>query len=164
MCVCQSTVSPLVQVLNVLYSNDGRNETVAVVVDESFLGTFTSRAQSDWGRLWNVFVASPPLARSLALPSGWHTLRVGVLLPSDGVELDSVHVWFSDESLTRAMLDCLLLCKSSLPSVPLNTAPVWQKLRAKQASYPTKCAEEDNVKVRCVCVCVCVCVCERACD
>ena len=151
------------QVLDVLYSNDGRNETVAVVVDESLLGTFTSRGHSDWGRMWNVFLPSPTLARSLALPSGWHTLRVGVLLPSDGLELDSVHVWFSDESLTRAMLDCLLLCKSSLPSVPPNTAPVWQKLRAKQASYPTRCAEEDNVKVHtlrvCVCVYVCVCVC-----
>ncbi|XP_076445652.1 uncharacterized protein LOC143283334 isoform X2 [Babylonia areolata] len=146
-CLRQTT---LIQVLNVLYSNDGNNETVGVAVDDrSFLGTFTSHNRSDWGRLWNVFLPSPTFPHTLALYPGWHTLRVGVLsAPSDGIEVDSVRMWFSDEGLTRAMLDCLLVCTSSLPAVPPNTgAQLWQDASAKQASYRTECAEEDNVKV-----------------
>ena len=158
-----------------LYSNDGRSETVAVAVDDRFLGTFGTRAGSDWGRLWDVFLPSPALPRPAALPPGWHTLRVGALLPSDGVELDSVRLALDDEGLTRAVLDCLLLCRAAPPSLPPNTgarlwqravldclllcraappslppntgARLWQRAGATQASYPTKCAEEDNVKV-----------------
>ncbi|KAL8560157.1 hypothetical protein ACOMHN_021652 [Nucella lapillus] len=147
-CVRQTTV---MQVLSVIYSNDGLNETLAVVVDDNFfLGTFSSHNRSDWGRLWNMFFPSPIIPSSIVvLPRGWHSLRIGVLPPSDGVELDSVHVWFSDEGLTKSIVDCLLVCSSRMPAAPALPASVrlWQNASAEQGSYRTKCAEEDNVKV-----------------
>nr|KAG5686969.1 hypothetical protein BaRGS_022970 [Batillaria attramentaria] len=116
-------------------------------MDGTYLGTFPTHEHSDWGHMWNVFFATRPFPRALDLPAGWHGLRLGVLLPSDGVEIDSVRVWFSDSRLTRPMVECQLFCRTSLPVVPTNNAVLPQLAEVRQASYPTKCAEEDNVKV-----------------
>lgn len=97
--------------------------------------------------MWNVFLASPPLTRATELGPGQHSLRLSVMKPSDGVEIDSVHVWFSDARLPRDVLECLLYCLSTQPWVPPNEVIDAGVMHMRQASYPTKCAEEDNIKV-----------------
>lgn len=130
----------------VLYSNDGDGDQVGLVLDQTFLGTFNSSQQTNWGQLWDVFLRSPPFFPIAELAPGRHSLRLLVLGPSDKIEVSAVHLRLSDERLTRDILTCSLFCHSSLPTAPTvagSLAPAYMK----QASYMTMCAEEDNVKV-----------------
>lgn len=76
--------------LSVTYSNGkgGENEVITVNVDGTDVSVFLNRDSDDGADPWNVFATDP--AGASMLPSGSHTLMLGVSGGDGCVEIDSV--------------------------------------------------------------------------
>ena len=96
-----STTSPCsVMVKSIRYSNDGLHDTVEILVDGKALGSFRTRAASEGGELWNVFVSTGKVGESLHVPPGEHEMELVVLSTDEyGVELDKTTLQLSCEGL-----------------------------------------------------------------
>ena len=70
-CICST-----VEVVNVIYTNDGRSDTLTVSVDGRPVGTFHTLSRSGGGHLWNVPRSSGRIGRSVMLGHGTHRLRI----------------------------------------------------------------------------------------
>lgn len=89
-----------VMVKDVRYSNDGLHDTIEILLDGEVLGSFRTRAASDRGELWNVFVSTDNVGKSLQIPPGEHELQFAVLSTDEyGVELDKSTLQLTCEGL-----------------------------------------------------------------
>ena len=59
--VTELSYTCILQILNVVYTNDGLSDTITLYVDGQKEGSFNTRPQSDRGRLWNKPVSSGPV-------------------------------------------------------------------------------------------------------
>ncbi|KAK6173017.1 hypothetical protein SNE40_016557 [Patella caerulea] len=130
----------------VRYSNDGIPDKCILYMDDIKVATFTTRNWTGWGEMWNVF-EDFVIRTGFELPRGWHVVKLEIV-SGDGVEIDGLVLDVSDKRLTEDMLNCKLLCQANGPVVVnKNSNQLPQYGLISQSSYPTKCAEEDNVKI-----------------
>ena len=86
------TKSPCnIDVLNVLYTNDGPSDNLTVYLNENFIGSFQTVNHSKEGVFWNKIVESGLVGRTTVLRQGNHTLNISVVtVDIYGVEIDKV--------------------------------------------------------------------------
>ncbi|XP_067663871.1 uncharacterized protein [Haliotis asinina] len=136
-----------VTIRDVVFSNDGEADRVVVSFDNIVIGEFNTTAGTDFGRLWNVFYYTGPLG-SIMTGSGIHRLELrAVTADFWGVEIDRVVVEIDDERLNSDIYLCKYPCSqdvSPLEGPPAGSVPEGY---ISQKSYPTSCAEEDNVVI-----------------
>ena len=85
----QSTCN--IDVLNVLYTNDGPSDNLTVYLNENFIGSFQSVDHSKEGVYWNKIVESGLIGRTTVLQQGNHTLNISIVtVDIHGVEIDKV--------------------------------------------------------------------------
>ena len=97
-----------VQVNGVRYSNDGESDEVQVSLDGTTMGTFRTRAKSNYGYAWNEFLSSDSLGGSIEIRPGNHELTLTVISTDRyGVELDKTTLQLTCEgSNTGGNDDC----------------------------------------------------------
>jgi hypothetical protein len=79
----------ILQVLNVVYTNDGLSDTITLYIDGQNVGSFDTKAQSNHGHLWNEPVSSGPIGEEVYLSSGDHTVKLTVTkMGKYGIEID----------------------------------------------------------------------------
>ena len=89
--VTQSTCS--IDILNVLYTNDGPSDNLTVYLDENFIGSFQTVEHSREGVYWNKIVESGLIGRTTVLQQGNHTLNISIVtVDIHGVEIDKVTI------------------------------------------------------------------------
>ena len=89
--VTQSTCN--IDVLNVLYTNDGPSDNLTVYINDSFIDSFQTVNHSREGVFWNKIVESGLVGRTTVLRQGNHTLNVSVVtVVIHGVEIDKVTI------------------------------------------------------------------------
>lgn len=82
-----------IDILNVIYTNDGQSDNITVFIDGNYVGDFQTVEHSRKGDLWNSLVPSGLIGSTTVLPKGNHTLNVSVsLVDVYGVEVDEVIV------------------------------------------------------------------------
>ncbi|XP_067663388.1 uncharacterized protein [Haliotis asinina] len=143
LCLRQDTS---LRISNVRYSNDGGPDLVSLTIDHVDVGSFLTGNKSDWGKLWNVFHISGPVGTPWVFREGMHVLSL-LAKAANGIEIDYVELELSDQTITLDILTCALVCSNVLPTVPPVNPNVLENATLLQTSYPTKCAEEDNVKI-----------------
>ncbi|ESO97242.1 hypothetical protein LOTGIDRAFT_159264 [Lottia gigantea] len=141
-CLRQKTT---VFVKDIVFSNDGKADECFLYLDDFLISSFASRDLTSWGTRWNVF-ENATINKGLELLRGWHVLKLK-LAAGDALEIDRVQADFSDQRLSKDLLDCSLMCQSTQPYIAHGNTYLPQHGVASQSSYPTKCAEEDNVKI-----------------
>lgn len=86
-----TTTSCEVVISGVYYSNDGGPDTIELQVDDSSIGYITTRAVSQEGNQWNVFMSSGTLGNPVTLSEGQHALKLTVIMADEfGVDIDKV--------------------------------------------------------------------------
>lgn len=89
--VTQSTCN--IDVLNVLYTNDGPSDNLTVYLNENFIGSFQTVNHSREGVYWNKIVESGLVGRTTVLQQGNHTLNISAItVDIHGVEIDKVTI------------------------------------------------------------------------
>ena len=89
--VTQSTCN--IDILNVLYTNDGPSDNLTVYLDENFIGSFQTLEHSREGIYWNKIVESGLIGRTTVLQQGNHTLNISVVtVDIHGVEIDKITI------------------------------------------------------------------------
>ena len=82
-----------IDILDVLYTNDGPSDNLTVYLDENFIGSFQTVEHSREGVYWNKIVESGLIGRTTVLQQGNHTLSISVItVDIYGVEIDKVTV------------------------------------------------------------------------
>lgn len=82
------------EISGLVYSNDGKSDTMTFEVDGKFFASFeTVETSHGWGKYWNEFKTSGKLGPSVVLQRGSHTIGINVM-SSDyyGTELDVIYV------------------------------------------------------------------------
>ena len=87
--ITQSTCN--IDVLNVLYTNDGPSDNLTVYLNENFIGSLQTVEHTREGVFWNKIVESGLIGRTTVLQQGNHTLNISVVtVDIYGVEIDKV--------------------------------------------------------------------------
>ena len=85
-----------VKVHNVIYSNDGKSDTLYVSIDGSYVGSLFTRGRTGNGRLWNDMLNSGPVGNIVSITAGNHTVKLLVQSTDRwGVELDKVTIYLN---------------------------------------------------------------------
>ena len=80
-----------IDVLNVIHSNDGPSDNLAIYLNKKFIGGFQSVEHSNEGVFWNKMVESGLIGKTNILPQGNHTLCLNVsVVDIYGVEIDKI--------------------------------------------------------------------------
>ena len=145
-----------VGVSNIIYTNDGKPNTVRMTLDSTPVGDWTSHNLSDSGHLWNTMFLTGNVGMPVELTSGPHRLFLHVL-PSTtsnerdlyGLEIDAVYLAVDDNDISSNFFNCLnTMCSDQITyrdrhrdrdDVPSG--------KIVQMSRPSQCLEEDNIKV-----------------
>ncbi|XP_046329125.2 uncharacterized protein LOC124112956 [Haliotis rufescens] len=132
---------------DIVFSNDGGPDRVVVTFDNIVVGEFNTASGTDFGRLWNVFRYTGTLG-SIMAGSGIHRLVLRAETADFwGVEIDRVVMEIDDEHLNSDIYLCKYPCSQDV--LPLTGPPAGSVPEGyiSQQSYPTACAEEDNVVI-----------------
>lgn len=137
-----------VRVDNILFSNDGEEDIVTVLMNWEEIGTFRTHSKSQNGKAWIDYVSTGRIGRIRRLSPGQHSL-VLQLTQSDkfGVEIDKVTVTVSEESIQKQVFLCNVFCFDNINYEHLKGRDYVQSARLEQKSGPTQCAEIDNIKI-----------------
>lgn len=80
-------------VLNVVYSNDGPADNLTLYLDQDYIGSFQSIEHTNVGVFWNKMVDSGLVGKTNLLTEGNHTLKLLVtVVDIHGVEIDKIVV------------------------------------------------------------------------
>lgn len=80
-----------IDVLNVIYSNDGPSDNLTVYINDRYIGSFQSVEHSKEGVYWNKLVQSGLIGKPIILNKGNHTLSLNIsLVDIYGFETDEV--------------------------------------------------------------------------
>ncbi len=87
----------VMSVQNVVYSNDGIGDQIRVSLNATHtIGSFTSRARTGNGGLWNVFLNSGPVGTETSISPGEHEITLEAASADEyGVELDRITLSFT---------------------------------------------------------------------
>ena len=97
-----------VVVYNVRYSNDGESDTVELLLNQTKIGSFRTRAASRRGHLWNVFKNTGVVGNPVLLLAGQnYSLKFVATADQYGVEIDRISL---DSS-------CHLVISAELPKI-----------------------------------------------
>lgn len=133
---------------NILYSNDGEEDILTVLMNWEEIGTFRTHSRSQGGKAWTDYVSTGRIGRIRRLPAGQHSL-VLLLTQSDkfGVEIDKVTVKIGEESIQKQVFLCNVFCFDDINYEHLKGRDYVRSARLEQKSEPTQCAEIDNIKI-----------------
>ena len=107
--------SCLVQVLDVVYTNDGGSDEISVYVNDQQLGSFTTKSQSDNGHIWNRPESSGSLDDVKQLSVGVNHIRVvATVVDEFGVEIDKAVFGF----------ECDQVCPNITPGEGLSIGEI----------------------------------------
>ena len=82
-----------IDVLNVIYSNDGPSDNLTMYLNKKYIGGFQSVEHSNEGVFWNKMVESGLIGKTNFLSQGNHTLCLNVVsVDVYGVEIDKIIV------------------------------------------------------------------------
>ncbi|XP_071085552.1 uncharacterized protein [Haliotis cracherodii] len=146
-CLMQQTY---VTVKSVGYSNDGDFDDISISIGKVYLGKFTSVVQYGGGAFWNNFKQSGQIGAPVLLNSGIHRIRLKVMRSDTyGVEVDNVLVDVEDSSITSnsQTFSCKLPCQQESYLLKSQMREQVSDGYMLQRSYPTTCAEEDNIDI-----------------
>lgn len=137
-----------VRVDNILYSNDGKEDSFTVLLNWEEIGTFQTHSKSQGGKGWNEYVQTGRIGHTHRLPAGRHTL-VLQLTQSDqyGVEIDKVSITVSDDSIQKQVFRCNVFCFEDISYEHVKGRDFVPSARIEQKSTSTECAEIDNIKI-----------------
>ena len=81
----------LLQVKNIVYSNDGNIDHVCVLFDRVSFGCFRTRSKSNNGHLWNTFISTGTIGNINTLSTGIYMMKI-IANYTDyyGVEIDKI--------------------------------------------------------------------------
>lgn len=146
LCVAYNTS---VGIMGVLFYCVETDTTVDLFLDGMPLGNFSTGAQSTRNNFWNEIHDSGPIGSLQNLEPGRH--YVDLYLNPDqiqGIEIDRLYIGTTDKYITADILACQLNCMCELNEPELHPPETDIKpARFIQRSFPTKCAEEDNVDI-----------------
>lgn len=146
-----------VAVNNVLYTNDGLPNIIAISIDSVSVGELVSHNRSERGKLWNVVSSTGQIGEHFLLPAGPHKIHLHIRPTSEdkrtdpfGIEIDAVFLEIDDMDISGHYLHCFnTLCSDKITysdrHVGRDDIPSG---RIVQMSRPSNCLEEDNIKVR----------------
>lgn len=80
----------VIQVIGLLYSNDGPSDEILFTLDGNSLGNVSTKEFYNGGEEWNVFKNTGPIGGAVALANGNHTLSMTALTDQWGAEFDSL--------------------------------------------------------------------------
>ena len=81
----------LIQIKNIVYSNDGNIDHVCVLFDRISFGCFKTRSKSNYGHLWNTFISTGTIGNINTLSTGIYVMKI-IANYTDfyGVEIDTI--------------------------------------------------------------------------
>ncbi|XP_046329123.2 uncharacterized protein LOC124112954 [Haliotis rufescens] len=134
-------------VKDVVFSNDGHSDNVSVGMDNFAIGSFRTRRHDTGGQSWNIFYHSGELGSTI-VTGGMHRLSI-YANDTDrwGLEIDKIVIEIADDHLNSDILHCRLPCSQDTPVLKNPQQESVSEGYITQKSYPTACAEEDNVHI-----------------
>ncbi|XP_067661515.1 uncharacterized protein [Haliotis asinina] len=139
-----------VTVKSVGYSNDGGSDEIIISIGKVYLGSLTSVEQFGGGALWNTFKTSGQVGAPILLGSGIHRIRLKVTRSDKyGVEVDNILLDVGDTSITphSKTFSCKFPCLKDTLLLKSQKRGQVSDGYLLQRSYPTTCAEEDNIDI-----------------
>ncbi|XP_046542609.1 uncharacterized protein LOC124252645 [Haliotis rubra] len=134
-------------VKDVVFSNDGQSDNVGVGLDNVAIGSFRTHRHDTGGRSWNKFYHSGELG-SIGVGAGINRLSIYANETDRwGLEIDRVVIEIADDHLNSDILHCRLPCAQDPPVLHNPQRESVSSGYITQKSYPTSCAEEDNVHI-----------------
>ena len=137
-------------VRNVVYSNDGLGDKIAIYVDNLKMGDFDIIPFKARGMGWNTFGSSGSFPTMAVLSEGRYKVILTVVsADKHGVEIDLLTLGIVNTSQSVPSLKCMAFCfdditfSDDLP-FPSDNHEVGI---ARQKSTITTCAEEDNINI-----------------
>ena len=102
-----------IQLTDIVYSNDGDNDTITFQRDGVTLGQFMTTPKTNWGAEWNHFKSTGPIGPVISLLDGTHNFTLLIDTDVNGVELDNADFmsWNQERSVN-------LLCEAQLKKRP----------------------------------------------
>ena len=138
-----------IRIMGVSFSSDGKETSAELLLDGLPFGNFSTSAHSNEGEFWNTFHDSGPIGNLFELEPGRHYLDLCINpKQTQGIEVDQFYIGTTDKYTTRDILTCKLscLCELNRPEIHEQETGV-QPATFIQRSFPTKCAEQDNVDI-----------------
>lgn len=140
----------MVRLDNLRYSNNNFSLFFNVTFNSGeWMGTFYAKPGEDWA----IFKNTGIFPRRYALEPGWHVIKIYVIdyfsTNAEGIAVDKFVFSVDDPWMDNDILSCKTICteKDSFPTkVPSVGTSVFPS-RIEQRSFPTSCAEVDNVDI-----------------
>lgn len=114
-------------ILDIIYSNDGQSDNITVWIDDKYVDEFETLHRNKEGVYWNEMLESGPLGSTKALIAGNHTLNLTVSsVDVHGVEIDDVRVGVMCNDI-EACCDLVVIYDQSVPtqdSLPKQTIDI----------------------------------------
>ncbi|XP_029646980.1 uncharacterized protein LOC115220920 [Octopus sinensis] len=133
------------------YSIDGKATVVLVNIDNQQLQSFSISGHSKGGELWNVFRDSGPARKPLFLSEGIHFLDIHINSnETQGIEIDHLTIMTDNPYISEDLMSCRLSCFHELDKAePVKKDHTRRSdlVTLIQRSFPTKCAEQDNIDI-----------------
>lgn len=98
-----------IQVISLMYSNDGPSDTISLQVDGKNIGTAKTDEVYNGGNEWNVFKDSGPIGEAVTLDNGNHTLSMKVKSDQWGAEFDTITLRVHNQDP-----DARIICKTEI--------------------------------------------------
>ena len=142
-------VKSAITIVNIVYSNDGPADEIQAILDGENMGSFIGSPYDGAGRGWNLFRSSGRLPGRVVLNTGPHVLVLNATRSDRyGVEIDNLFLDIDDLELDYPTLFCSLYCFDDINyDAKRNEANSILNGRFVQKSFPSQCAEADNVNV-----------------
>ena len=146
-----------VSLQNIWYTNDGISKRAKVLVDSAFIGDWISHNVSEEGFHWNSLYEVGQVGYPVHIGAGQHAIVIHVISGSvfgreysDGIEIDAVLIEVNDDDINWNNIRCLnTTCVESITYADRHKGRTDIAAgKIVQMSKPTRCLEEDNIKVR----------------
>lgn len=135
---------------NLRYSNHNSSTVFNVTFNSGeWMGRYHARPDDDWNSFKNTGI----FPKSYMLEPGWHVIKIYVEdfqhTFTEGIVVDKLVFNVDDPWMDNDVLSCKIICteKNNFPiKIPLLTSNSFPS-RMEQRSFPTECAEVDNVDI-----------------
>ena len=137
-----------VRIRDIVYSNDGFEDSVFISIDRKQSGAFLSTLRENRGNGWNIFRSTGAITEIVTLRTGRHTIFINATkTDSWGIEIDYVLLEVNDILLEYTDLFCHLYCFDDISYDAVPRKDSIPSGRFVQKSVETQCAEQDNIHV-----------------
>lgn len=138
-----------IRIMGVFFFCTGSEITVEVSMDGLPIGKFSTPAHLNTTDRWKEFYDSGPIGELQLLKPGPHYIDL-YISPNETelIEIDELYIGTTDNYTTKEILTCQLSCMDELNSPEVHDPkPGLAPATFIQHSFPTKCAERDNVNI-----------------